>query len=64
MKERSFKALGATLWRALRALTQEDAYERYLRHHFSAHVGTAPLTRREFYLREQERKWSGISRCC
>lgn len=52
-------------WGFLRALCRDDAYERYLRHHASAHsVATPPLNRREFYLREQQRKWSGISRCC
>ena len=52
------------LWRALRQLSQDDAYERYLAHHSAEHPGTAPLTAREFYLREQHRKWSGVTRCC
>lgn len=58
MKQR---LLGA--WRFLRALTTDDAYEHYLDHHCQAHDGP-PLTRRAFYLREQQRKWSGVQRCC
>jgi uncharacterized short protein YbdD (DUF466 family) len=48
---------------ALRALSGDDAYERYLRHHSHAHAGE-PLSRRAFYLEREERKWSGVSRCC
>jgi len=50
--------------RLLRALSHDDAYERYLQHARSMHAEQAPMSRREFYLSEQERKWSGISRCC
>lgn len=47
----------------LRAFSGDDAYERYLMHHARAHAG-APLTRGAFYEQREERKWSGISRCC
>jgi uncharacterized short protein YbdD (DUF466 family) len=52
------------LWRLVRLLTWDDAYERYLAHHAQAHAGAQPLSRRAFYLSEQQRKWSGVSRCC
>ena len=52
------------LWKLLRTLATDDAYERYLAHHAQAHAGAAPLSRREFYLGEQQRKWTGVSRCC
>ena len=52
------------LWRMLRALTTDDAYDRYLAHHAQAHADAAPLSRREFYVGEQQRKWTGVSRCC
>ena len=52
------------LWKALRALATDDAYERYLAHHAQAHAGSAPLSRQDFYLGEQQRKWTGVSRCC
>jgi uncharacterized short protein YbdD (DUF466 family) len=54
----------ARLWHFVRTLTRDDAYEAYLAHHRHAHSQTPALGRREFYLREQQRKWSGLSRCC
>ena len=52
------------LWRMLRALTTDDAYERYLVHHAQAHDAEMPMSRREFYVGQQQRKWTGVSRCC
>jgi uncharacterized short protein YbdD (DUF466 family) len=52
------------LWSLVRALASDDAYERYLQHHREHHPGLAPLDRRAFYLSEQQRKWSGVQRCC
>ena len=52
------------LWKLLRTLATDDAYERYLVHQQQAHQGVQPLSRREFYLGEQQRKWTGVSRCC
>jgi len=60
------QALGRGLAAALawlRAVSGDDAYERYLTHHARAHRG-APLSRRAFYQEREERKWSGVSRCC
>jgi uncharacterized short protein YbdD (DUF466 family) len=54
----------SALWNLLRTLASDDAYERYLAHHAEVHSGTQPLDRRAFYLREQQRKWAGVSRCC
>jgi uncharacterized short protein YbdD (DUF466 family) len=53
-----------TCWALLRQLSGDDAYERYLRHHTVAHPGEAPLDRKSFFQREQERKWNGVKRCC
>lgn len=47
----------------LRAVSGDDAYERYLTHHARAHEG-APMDRRAFYEEREKRKWSGVSRCC
>lgn len=52
------------LWAIVRRLSGDDAYDRYLAHHATAHPGEPLLTRREFFKREQERKWGGIRRCC
>jgi uncharacterized short protein YbdD (DUF466 family) len=54
----------ASTWCVIRSLATDDAYERYLAHHSAAHAGTRPLGRRDFYLSEQQRKWTGVSRCC
>lgn len=51
------------LWRGLRQLSGDDAYERYLRE-FVPCMHRHRLTRREFYTLREERKWSGIQRCC
>ena len=54
----------AAFWHFVRSLTRDDAYENYLAHHRRAHASTPALDRRAFYLREQQRKWSGVTRCC
>ncbi len=51
-------------WRALRQLSGDDAYERYLTHHTACHADAAPLSRKEFFRHEQQQKWSDIKRCC
>jgi len=57
------RALGAA-WRWLRAASGDDAYERYLAHHVREHADRLPLSRRAFFRESQQRKWSGVSRCC
>jgi uncharacterized short protein YbdD (DUF466 family) len=53
------------LWRTLRTVSGDDAYERYLAHWRAQHAGEGePLDRRAFFKAEQERKWNGIKRCC
>ena len=53
-------------WRAVRAVTGDDAYERYLEHRRRCHPGepVAALDRRAFFKEEQRRKWNGVRRCC
>jgi len=53
----------ATVGRWLRAVSGDDAYERYLTHPARAHEGPV-LDRRRFYADRERRKWGGISRCC
>jgi uncharacterized short protein YbdD (DUF466 family) len=57
------KHLGV-LRRALRSLVGEDAYRRYLRHASAQHPGLPLMSRRDFYRDAEQRKWSGVSRCC
>lgn len=51
-------------WRMLRQLSGDDAYERYLAHQAACHAGATPLSRKEFFQRQQQQKWGGIKRCC
>ncbi len=52
------------IWRWLRRATGDDAYERYIEHRARKHPGEPVLTRQAFYEESQQRKWSGVSRCC
>ena len=56
--------LGRALRRWLRALSGDDAYERYCAHHAAVHPDQPLLGRRAFYEEALQRKWSGMSRCC
>lgn len=51
-------------WRAVRRLSGDDAYERYLAHHAAHHPETPPLTREAFFKEWQDNKWKGVKRCC
>jgi uncharacterized short protein YbdD (DUF466 family) len=51
-------------WRALRTLSGDDAYDRYCRHHEATHPQSPRLSRKAFYVDEQQRKWGSINRCC
>ncbi|HEY4341777.1 MAG TPA: YbdD/YjiX family protein [Steroidobacteraceae bacterium] len=53
-----------TCWDALRTLSGDDAYERYLKHRAQTHPEAPVLSRRAFYVDEQRRKWGTINRCC
>ena len=59
-----FKVRVRQLGQYLREVTGDNAYERYLAHHDIAHAGQQCLTRREFFAKRQEEKWSKVSRCC
>jgi uncharacterized short protein YbdD (DUF466 family) len=52
------------LWSALRGVTGDDAYERYLCHCRERHAGAAPLSRADFYDSELDRRWRQVDRCC
>ncbi len=52
------------IWRAIRELSGDDAYERYIAQHATRFPDTTPLVRKDFFLYQQRQKWSGIQRCC
>lgn len=56
--------LWSHIWRAIRELSGDDAYERYIAQHVTHYPNTTPLARKDFFLYRQQQKWSGIQRCC
>jgi uncharacterized short protein YbdD (DUF466 family) len=60
----SFRTAASKAWSVLREMTGDDAYERYVQHHATAHSDTPPLDREAFCKAEQKRKWEGVRRCC
>ena len=59
-----------SLWKIIRQLSGDDAYEIYLKnfakHHYSHDDAdcTMPLSKAEFFKQWQDEKWQGIKRCC
>jgi len=64
MKSARWLARLARIWSALRALSGDDAYERYCRHRAAAHPGAPLLSRRAFCAEAEGAKWNGVTRCC
>ena len=58
------KSFLTKLWRTLRRLSGDDAWERYLVDHAEHHPDTPPLSREAFFKQWQDDKWKGIKRCC
>jgi uncharacterized short protein YbdD (DUF466 family) len=56
--------LPSIFWQALRRLSGDDGYERYLAHHAAAHPGARPLDRKAWFALQQQQKWAGVKRCC
>ena len=59
-----------TIWKMIRELSGDDAYERYLKNfhklhtHDEQHECDSPLSKAEFFKQWQDEKWQGIKRCC
>jgi uncharacterized short protein YbdD (DUF466 family) len=58
------KSFLTKLWKAIRRLSGDDAYERYLRHLAQHHPEQTPLSREAFFKEWQDSKWKGVKRCC
>ena len=52
------------IWRTIRELSGDDAYDRYLAHLAACHPNATPQARKDFFRRHQQEKWGGIRRCC
>jgi len=65
-----FKLFFNILWLNIRQLSGDDAYERYLQHYVEHHqygsVGGVepPLSKEAFFKEWQDKKWTGVKRCC
>ena len=57
-------AFWSYVWRTIRELSGDDAYERYIAQHATNYPDTPPLARKDFFLYQQQQKWSGLQRCC
>jgi len=55
-----------SLWKSIRQLSGDDAYERYLAHFATHHSSdlTPPLSKEVFFKQWQDNKWKGVKRCC
>lgn len=61
-----------SVWRTIRRLSGDDAYEQYLKHFSEHHASQAdtgeevptPLTKEAFFKEWQDKKWTGVKRCC
>ncbi|HTS54218.1 MAG TPA: YbdD/YjiX family protein [Burkholderiales bacterium] len=52
------------VWRFVRQVSGDDAYERYRDHILQAHPGQPAMTRTAYYRFRTEQKWNRITRCC
>jgi uncharacterized short protein YbdD (DUF466 family) len=52
------------LWKAIRRLSGDDAYERYLQQFAEHQHEGEPLSREAFFKQWQDGKWKGVKRCC
>jgi uncharacterized short protein YbdD (DUF466 family) len=66
IKRHKLKQLFKKIVDFVRAVSGDDAYERYLVHWHKQHAreGEQPLNRAAFFKAEQARKWNGVKRCC
>lgn len=53
-----------SLWKFVRRLSGDDAYERYLAKHRLHHPNEPLLSRVAFFKQWQDSKWKGVKRCC
>lgn len=63
---RQVRSVLVLLWRIIRQLSGDDAYERYLQQHAAHHHACdhPPLTRQAYFKQRQDQQWQGIKRCC
>jgi uncharacterized short protein YbdD (DUF466 family) len=52
------------MWRGIREWCGDAAYESYLRSRRTRRAAGCPLTAKEFYVEQLERRYSRPNRCC
>ncbi len=52
------------VWRSLRTLSGDDAYERYFQHQRCTHSSLPALSRKAYFRNAQQSRWDKINRCC
>ncbi len=57
-------ALPRVLGEVWSGATGGDTYANYLGHLHNHHADTVPLSRADFFRREQDERWEGVRRCC
>lgn len=62
--ERGWRRALAFAGRWLAWLNGDEAYARHLAHWRREHPDAPPPSRVAFYRAEEERRWSGVRRCC
>lgn len=55
---------GKLFWRGLREWCGDSAYERYLTARATRKAAREPLSRKEFYVEQLNRRYSRPNRCC
>jgi len=58
----AFRRTSVALWQWLRGAAGDHAYESYL--HYAKKFSGGPLTAKEFYQDQLQRKYTRPSRCC
>ncbi|MDC0127252.1 CstA-like transporter-associated (seleno)protein [Methylophilaceae bacterium] len=54
------------IWKFIRTLSGDDAYEVYLNNFIVCknHSNKKPLSRKDFFCQQLQKKWNKINRCC
>jgi uncharacterized short protein YbdD (DUF466 family) len=50
--------------RLIEVLNGDKQYQKYLRHFNEQHTAQTPLTKRQFFAKQEQEKWNKINRCC
>ena len=61
---RNIRRLAKHLWRGVREWCGDAAYERYMRSPAAQEPKSRPLTAKEFYIEQLNRRYSRPTRCC